>query len=643
VSDFIAFPSYGSVDAELRKAGLLRIVLGLVVFVRFFLIFSSYRVYMSGSALSWGEYFGMGAYLLFIVCFTAGFLTQVATALVAIGAVVADQHFSTHTLGTDVLCGVMFVFFLVNSGQRFSLDRLLLHRGGRIEKLLRPLQWFSGATEVPHIKTAYVSGFVFYALLSSVAMTYHAVDPFWTSGLTTKSLLTNSYLCKHYQLFRDMERVFPVSMSVFSIFSGIGQSIFQLFMVPLMFWRWGRRFVCLWGFSFFLISLLTINLSYLPHVELVLWALLFIPLGAASPAVQIVYDDRCNLCRGTMRTLSLIDISGSIAFLPASRSGEILASWGVDQHEIVRDMLGTVRGTVYRGYPLYGAIAKEMRLLWPVLPLLWIGSVSGLGPRVYAFIAARRRLVFGSCELGSEAPLSVTGMPRFPAMQRLMRRFCYGFFASCCALFILVEVPGLRAIASQGLSDSVVISVQRTLRFIGFEPPNVFNDTDLSMGDRWLQIYAPSPSGDWEQVSLRGKDGERLNYEGWDILNFTNHNSDFLYFGETLRLSRRMIHGVSEPQAFFGEGGVGYQSVAKRIRFDYYKRSRGGMTAYLVKLRANHSSKVYHWRSDEERFKTEVVYEALYCFDGQKPPIRLPDGVSGSDPLTVQAECRSHY
>lgn len=177
--DKIAWPSYRSVDAELRKAGLVRILLGLVIFARFFQIFSSYSVYMSNETIPLSESVGIVIYLFFVVCFTAGFLTQLATALVAIGAVVVDHHFATRTLGTDVLCGVMFVLFLLNSGQRFSIDRLILSRGGLPSKLLAPLQWFGGAHDIRHIKSAYLIGFIFYALLSFVALTYHFADALW--------------------------------------------------------------------------------------------------------------------------------------------------------------------------------------------------------------------------------------------------------------------------------------------------------------------------------------------------------------------------------------------------------------------------------------------------------------------------------
>jgi predicted DCC family thiol-disulfide oxidoreductase YuxK len=639
VLDSISLPSYRSVDAELRKAGLLRFALGIVIFVRFFQIFSSYYVYASSDPIPLWERLGMGAYLVLTVSFTVGFLTQISTIAVAWGAVLVDGHFATRTLGTDVLTGVMFVLFLINSGQRYSIDRLILVRGGVLQRVLGPMQWFGGAHEMHHIKTAYVLGFVFYALLSFVALSFHLVDPFWLSGLTTKSLLTNSYLCKHYQLFRSFEGYAPVALSLFSIFSAIGQSAFQLFMIPLMFWRSGRHFVCFWGFSFFLISLVLINLSYLPHIELVLWMLIFVPFGSTAPTVEIVYDDRCNLCRGTMRTLSFIDLSGGVRFLPASRSMEILKSWNVSEDEIATHMVGVVRGELHRGYDLYVSLAKEKILLWPLLPVLLFGSWSGLGERVYEKVSARRRAFFGACELEATQSSPFIELPTYPVVAGVVRRFCYWSLGMSCVLFLLIEAPGLRTLTARVVPEPLIAMTRRWLEDLGFEPPYVFNEADLSMGDRWLEIYSQSVTGQWEIVSLRGKEGERLNYEGWDILNFTNHNSDFLYFGETLRLSRLMISGVDEPTAFFSERGAGFRSIEKRVKFDYRKHHRTGEAVYLVRLQSNRSSRVTHWQADLARFEPQLRYEAIFCYGGNGRVFQLTGADPNSSATSLKAEC----
>jgi hypothetical protein len=73
----------------------------------------------------------------------------------------------------------------------------------------------------------------------------------------------------------------PFAYVVFCSTALVLQSIWELFLVPLMYSRWTRPFVLLQGLGFFAMSLVLLNLQYLPLVELVLWALLFGPAGIA--------------------------------------------------------------------------------------------------------------------------------------------------------------------------------------------------------------------------------------------------------------------------------------------------------------------------------------------------------------------------
>lgn len=106
------------------------------------------------------------------------------------------------------------------------------------------------------------------------------------------------------------------------------------------------------------------------------------------------------ICRSSIWIISLVDLGGSFQFLPASLSSQVLASWNVGKDEISTQMVGNVQGTVCRGYGLYVAVAKQKVLQRPFLPIFWIGSLCGFGPRLYATIAARRLALFGACELG---------------------------------------------------------------------------------------------------------------------------------------------------------------------------------------------------------------------------------------------------
>ncbi len=48
-------------------------------------------------------------------------------------------------------------------------------------------------------------------------------------------------------------------------------------MIPLVFTRWGKVFVRTWGWTFILVSVFDLQLTLLPFVEVVLWAMVFLP------------------------------------------------------------------------------------------------------------------------------------------------------------------------------------------------------------------------------------------------------------------------------------------------------------------------------------------------------------------------------
>ena len=468
-----------SFDAELRKAAVLRMFLGGVVFARFIVMFLSSTVSSATVTPSVPLIFRL-TYLLVILCFTVGFLTPVSTMLVAIGAVAFDQHLSIQTSGTSLLCGVLLVFFIVNPGQRFSIDRVLATRGGRTGTILGPLQSFSGAISIRQIRLAYLIGFLFFALVSCVGAIHLLMGEDGLCRITSRKILTNPDLYACPEFFLEIGRRFPGLFSLFGIMAVLGQSVFQLFMIPLMWVRLGRCFVRGWGGAIFFMSCFLMPLSYLPYIGLILWILIFVPIGDGRPRLEIVYDDRCNLCQGVRRTLSVIDLSGALVFLPASRSSDSLDLWGVGRDEISTHMVGAVRGKVQRGYMLWVVIAKELILLWPLVPFLWLGYVLNVGPRVYRFVAARRRSVFGSCEGASATPIYGAEIPRFPTTQRFVARLCYVTFTGCCVLFILVEAVALSGLVKQTDYFSVVNFARKTLSYAGFVPLQNFPDCQVS-------------------------------------------------------------------------------------------------------------------------------------------------------------------
>ena len=149
---------------------------------------------------------------------------------------------------------------------------------------------------------------------------------------------------------------------------------------------------------FILISAGAIMLSYLPCVEVCLWALLWVR-PRATPAVEVLYDDRCNLCRGTVRVLRALDPLKAFAFLPLSSNEAFAAKHGATIEAVLEDLHGVRRDRLLRGYDLYRALARANPLLWVFVPLLEL-ELTRLGPKIYGAVARRRRRLFGTCELG---------------------------------------------------------------------------------------------------------------------------------------------------------------------------------------------------------------------------------------------------
>ena len=83
------------------------------------------------------------------------------------------------------------------------------------------------------------------------------------------------------------------------------------------------------------------------------------------------------------------------------------------------------------------------------------------------------------------------------------------------------------------------------------------------MGDNWMVLHKRLQNGNWTLVPITGEDGNRMNYYGCDLFYFTNHNSDFLYFGTTLKYRRKLLN--AKDFSTFHEVGFGKESIEKGL------------------------------------------------------------------------------
>ncbi len=140
---------------------------------------------------------------------------------------------------------------------------------------------------------------------------------YWRRGLTVHAMLTNNYWSRHLGLFRSIEARSPRALILFSAASVVVQTVFQALMLPLVFHRWGRWFVVLQGFAFFLFSFVFLQISILALVELVTWTLVFGSWALHGQSDAPILRLRVSAVRGVVLAVfgvaSMLAVSNAVA------------------------------------------------------------------------------------------------------------------------------------------------------------------------------------------------------------------------------------------------------------------------------------------------------------------------------------------
>jgi hypothetical protein len=130
----------------------------------------------------------------------------------------------------------------------------------------------------------------------------------------------------------------------------------------------------------------------------------------------------------------------------------------------------------------------------------------------------------------------------------------------------------------------------------GLVAPNVFDETDLLMGDRWAVIERVE-HGRYILLPFDGFDGERLSF----------HMSDLLYFGNSLRWRRGMI-AAGDQIAFHRPGHQGYEYAKRIALYDHRRRAERGLESYRVTLFRAHGSGDFYG-PESARYDAHIVLQ----------------------------------
>ena len=105
----------------------------------------------------------------------------------------------------------------------------------------------------------------------------------------------------------------------------------------------------------------------------------------------VFMDGECALCRATSNVLEAADRARATDVVSyrentSYRDHGITAAAASAQLQV----LDTTTGEIYGGFEAIRRLAREVPLLWPFRPALWLAAKLGIGDPLYKLIASHR-------------------------------------------------------------------------------------------------------------------------------------------------------------------------------------------------------------------------------------------------------------
>jgi len=266
-----------------RKVAVCRCLFGALVAWRFAHVYGFSVVADDPMQVRW--YAGVGAVLGAAIC--VGLLSQVCLCLLALVFLVQAPFAST--LGDQVALLTAYGLILAGSSEAWAVDRIVLPRCASplSRKLLRLFALPFTPESFACLRVALIA--LFWGICFT-AMSFHFLDELWARSRVLHLLFTMPYMSSLYPWMSRAAESAPVLYDFLCRTALWAQGAWELFLLPLMFWRWGRLFAKWQGLAFFLVSAVGINLDYLPFTELVFWLLVFnyrVPRTVAAPRAPV--------------------------------------------------------------------------------------------------------------------------------------------------------------------------------------------------------------------------------------------------------------------------------------------------------------------------------------------------------------------
>lgn len=527
---FISFfgpKAFPLVTNEFNKFALIRILFGLVLIWRGFSNLDLFILEDTTSAIgAWQIAEIVAGFLI-----TFGLLTQFAFIfLILFMWHLGDGIIKKATLGNDIAAMLALFLMLVNSGRFLSIDFLLLNSYPKFHKFLLYSKGFLSYQEV------FLSKFIVltaYWAVCVYSVTMHLDESSWLDGTAGPLLLSNNFMATFHEATTYLFTNFSFSVYLAKVSLWIMMFWYPLVLPFVLIGGFFRKYIIIWGYLFFILSLVFLQLGYLAEVEFLLWfGLFWSSFGINKNAyLDVYYDDRCNLCDKTIQLITLIDIFGIVKLKPLSKNSKQLEqNFNLTKDAYLNDLYGVDhKGFIYGGYDFYLKLSKKVLVLWVFYPILLLLKYLSLGPLLYQYIAKKRIQWFGVCVLKRKKYInSVNSLKLLSASKKI------NFFHKVFTIHILVLTFFYLTHLFIQNNNKYIGKLAVAAHIYGITPINVFNASDLRMAENWFTIHSLENDA---LIPLLNEDGSRVR----DGFRLEMHKSDRIYFGHTLRIRRNSI------------------------------------------------------------------------------------------------------
>ncbi|HEY9865591.1 MAG TPA: DCC1-like thiol-disulfide oxidoreductase family protein [Candidatus Obscuribacterales bacterium] len=360
-------------------------------------------------------------YLTFIFGITAliGFKTNLSLIIFAIGNLFIQSYifsFGSHHHPQALLLITLFILALSPSGAVLSLDDLLRKLQTNIKKQrFLPFNLLNKKSEFarwPLLTVQWLFALIYLsAALHKLTQGGGVLSTDWMNGYTLQYFLTNDGLRWGSDLGVWLGQYRIVGI-VFAWMSIIFEATFFLVLIfPRLVWVYIPA-----GLGFHTGIYLAQRAPFFPFMALYS---VFMPwtwmiktfsrlqlhsLGQNKP--EILYDGLCPLCIRSMTVLCYFDWFQRLIYTPVEEQWASIQKTYPDlsldaclaeMHLILPD------GSVRKGFFAFREIIRYLPPLWPLLAILYFPGSDILGPKIYGFVASRRkrltRCSFDSCSL----------------------------------------------------------------------------------------------------------------------------------------------------------------------------------------------------------------------------------------------------